>query len=113
MLQVKAQAYSIEAANVRHEHEWRVWKELDLPKGKILLPGVITHHTEIVEHPRADRRAHRALCATSSGRENVIASTDCGFAQADYIVRSDPEIIWAKIEALAEGAALATRELWA
>jgi 5-methyltetrahydropteroyltriglutamate--homocysteine methyltransferase len=111
MLQVNAQGYSFEAANVRHEHEWRVWKDLDLPKGKILLPGVVTHHTEMVEHPAliAERIVRYAQIA---GRENVIASTDCGFAQADFIVRCDPKIIWAKMGALAEGAALATRELW-
>jgi 5-methyltetrahydropteroyltriglutamate--homocysteine methyltransferase len=108
---VNAQAYSIEAANVRHEHEWRVWKTLDLPKGKILLPGVVTHHTDSVEHPRliADRIVQYANIV---GRENVIASTDCGFAQIDFIVRNDPAIIWAKMDALAEGAALATKELW-
>ncbi len=111
MLRVNAQAYSIEAANVRHEHEWRVWERITLPPGKILMPGLITHHTDSVEHPRliADRIVRYADIV---GRENVIASTDCGFSQVDFLQRCDPQVIWAKMEALAEGAALASRELW-
>jgi 5-methyltetrahydropteroyltriglutamate--homocysteine methyltransferase len=111
VLKVRAGAYSIEAANVRHEHEWRVWEKVKLPPGKILIPGVVTHHTTTVEHPRlvADRIVRFAKLV---GRENVIAGTDCGFAQADYIQRTQPSVMWAKFETLAEGARLASRELW-
>jgi 5-methyltetrahydropteroyltriglutamate--homocysteine methyltransferase len=111
ILQVKAGAYSIEAANPRHEHEWRVWETVKLPEGKILIPGVITHHIITVEHPRliADRIIRYAKLV---GRENVIAGADCGFAQADIIRRVHPEIMWAKFEALVEGAKLASEELW-
>src|SRR5512139_1657053 len=95
ILQVQAQAYSIEAANPRHEHEWRVWETVKLPPGKILIPGVITHHTMTVEHPQvvADRIVRFARIV---GRENVIAGTDCGFAQAQWIQRVHPQIMWAK-----------------
>jgi 5-methyltetrahydropteroyltriglutamate--homocysteine methyltransferase len=111
ILRVRAGAYSIEAANPRHEHEWRVWKEVKLPAGKILIPGVITHHTTTVEHPQvvADRIVRFAGIV---GRENVIAGTDCGFAQAQWIQRVHPQIMWAKLESLVEGARLATRVLW-
>jgi 5-methyltetrahydropteroyltriglutamate--homocysteine methyltransferase len=108
---VKAGAYSLEAANPRHEHEWRVWQKVKLPAGKILIPGVITHHVMTVEHPQvvADRIVKYANIV---GRENVIAGTDCGFAQAENVQRVHPDIMWAKFEALSEGARLATRELW-
>ncbi len=108
---VRAGAYSIEAGNPRHEHEWRVWKKVKLPPGRILIPGVITHHIVSVEHPRlvADRIVRFAELV---GRENVIAGTDCGFAQVDMIRRVHPKIMWAKFEALVEGARIATRELW-
>ena len=111
ILQVRAGAYSIEAANVRHEHEWRVWENARLPKGKVLIPGVITHHTGTVEHPRlvADRIVRFARII---GRENVIAGTDCGFAQAEIIQRVHPSVMWAKFESLVEGARIATQELW-
>ena len=111
MLQVTAGAYSIEAANARHEHEWRVWQTVKLPPGKILIPGVVTHHTMTVEHPRlvADRIVRFAGLV---GRENVIAGTDCGFAQIEGLRRVHPQVMWAKLEALAEGARLASRELW-
>jgi 5-methyltetrahydropteroyltriglutamate--homocysteine methyltransferase len=111
ILQVKAGAYSIEAANPRHEHEWRVWESAKLRDGQILIPGVITHHVTTVEHPRliADRIIRFAKLV---GRENVIAGTDCGFAQSQGIQRVHPTVMWAKFEALAEGARLATRELW-
>jgi 5-methyltetrahydropteroyltriglutamate--homocysteine methyltransferase len=111
ILQVNAGAYLIEAANVRHEHEWRVWEKVRLPSGKILMPGVVTHHTTTVEHPRlvADRIVRFAKLV---GRENVIASTDCGFAQIETLARVHPQVMWAKFESLAEGARLATRELW-
>jgi 5-methyltetrahydropteroyltriglutamate--homocysteine methyltransferase len=111
ILQVKAGAYSLEAANPRHEHEWRVWQKVKLPKDKILIPGVITHHIITVEHPQviADRIVRFANIV---GRENVIAGTDCGFAQVDFIQRVHPKVMWAKFESLAEGARLATKELW-
>jgi 5-methyltetrahydropteroyltriglutamate--homocysteine methyltransferase len=111
VLKVRAGAYSIEAANVRHEHEWRVWQKVKLPPGRILIPGVVTHHTTTVEHPRlvADRIVNFARLL---GRENVIAGTDCGFAQGETIQRVHPQVMWAKLESLAEGARLATRELW-
>jgi 5-methyltetrahydropteroyltriglutamate--homocysteine methyltransferase len=111
VLRVPAGAYSIEAANVRHEHEWRVWEETKLPEGKILIPGVVTHHTVTVEHPRlvADRIVRFANIV---GRENVIASTDCGFAQRENFQRVHPTVMWAKYEALAEGARIASKELW-
>src|SRR5262249_20639113 len=101
-----AQAYSVEAGNVRHEHEWRVWKEVKLPESKILIPGVVSHATNVVEHPRlvADRITRFAQIV---GRENVIASTDCGLGG-----RIHPQIAWAKLAALADGAKLATRDLW-
>jgi 5-methyltetrahydropteroyltriglutamate--homocysteine methyltransferase len=111
ILQVPAQAYSLEAANPRHEHEWRVWEKVKLPPGKILIPGVITHHLVMVEHPRvvADRIIRFARIV---GRENVIAGTDCGFAQQERVQRVHPKVMWAKFEALAAGARLATTELW-
>jgi 5-methyltetrahydropteroyltriglutamate--homocysteine methyltransferase len=111
MLKVRAGAYSIEAANVRHEHEWRVWEKVRLPPGKILIPGVVTHHTTTVEHPRlvADRLVQFAEIV---GRENLIAGTDCGFAQVEGIQRVHPQVMWAKLEALAEGARIASQELW-
>jgi 5-methyltetrahydropteroyltriglutamate--homocysteine methyltransferase len=111
VLRVPAQAYSLEAANPRHEHEWRVWEKVKLPPGKILIPGVITHHLVMVEHPRvvADRILRFARIV---GRENVIAGSDCGFAQQESLQRVHPKVMWAKFEALAEGARLATTELW-
>lgn len=111
VVQVNAGAYAIEAANVRHEHEWRVWRGVGMPKGRILIPGVVTHHTTSVEHPRliADRLVRFAGIL---GRENVIAGTDCGFAQLEGIRRVHPQVMWAKLEALAEGARLASAELW-
>jgi 5-methyltetrahydropteroyltriglutamate--homocysteine methyltransferase len=111
ILQVPAGAYSIEAGNVRHEHEWRVWEKVKLPPDTILIPGVVTHHTLTVEHPRlvADRIVRFARLL---GRENVIAGTDCGFAQSEGIQRVHPSVMWAKLESLAEGARIATKELW-
>ena len=112
ILKVRAGAYSIEAANVRHEHEWRVWENAKLPAGRVLIPGVITHHTVTVEHPQvvADRIVRFARIV---GRENVIAGSDCGFAQAEMIQRVHPSVMWAKFEALARGAQIATKLLWA
>jgi 5-methyltetrahydropteroyltriglutamate--homocysteine methyltransferase len=111
MLQVHAQAYSIEAANPRHEHEYHVWEDVKLPEGKILIPGVIAHTTNHVEHPElvAERIMNYARLV---GRENVIAGADCGFAQGAFTERTHPTIVWAKFRAMAEGAALATRRLW-
>jgi len=111
IVQVNAGAYSIEAANPRHEHEWRVWQDHKLPPGKILIPGVITHHTITVEHPRlvADRIVRYAKLV---GPENVIAGTDCGFAQVDVIERVPAPVMWAKFEALVQGAELASKELF-
>ena len=111
ILKVRAGAYLIEAANPRHEHEWRVWKDVKLPDGKILAPGVVSHGTNIVEHP--ELVAERILrFAGLVGRENVIASTDCGFAQEQFNRRVHPSIMWAKLEAMAEGARIASQELW-
>jgi len=106
VLSVHAGAYSVEAGNVRHEHEWRVWKETKLPDGKLLIPGVVSHATNIVEHAQvvADRIVRYAQVV---GRENVIAGTDCGLGG-----RIHPQIAWAKLQALAQGAELASRELW-
>jgi 5-methyltetrahydropteroyltriglutamate--homocysteine methyltransferase len=111
IVQVRAGAYSIEAANPRHEHEWRVWENKKLPEGRILIPGVITHHVTTVEHPRlvADRIVRYARLV---GRENVIAGTDCGFAQSATVRRVHPTVMWAKFAALVEGARLASAELW-
>jgi 5-methyltetrahydropteroyltriglutamate--homocysteine methyltransferase len=112
ILKVRAGAYLIEAANPRHEHEWRVWKDVKLPEGKILAPGVISHGTNVVEHP--ELVAERIIrFAELVGRENVIAGTDCGFAQEEINRRVHPSIMWAKLEAMAEGARIASRELWA
>ncbi len=111
VLEVNAGAYSIEAANPRHEHEWRVWENTKLPEGKILIPGVVTHSTNIIEHPElvAERIVRFARLV---GRENVIAGTDCGFSQIWNLIRTHPSIQWAKLRALAEGARLATEQLW-
>jgi 5-methyltetrahydropteroyltriglutamate--homocysteine methyltransferase len=111
ILKVRAGAYLLEAANPRHEHEWKVWKEVKLPEGKILAPGVVSHGTNVVEHPElvAERLVRFAQCV---GRENVIASTDCGFAQEQFNRRVHPSIMWAKLEAMAEGARIASAELW-
>jgi len=106
MLAVKCRAYSFEAANVRHEHEWKVWQDVKLPDGKLILPGIVSHATNVVEHPElvAERITR---FANAVGKERVIASTDCGLGG-----RVHPQIAWAKLEALAQGAALATRQLW-
>ena len=106
MLAVNAGAYSFEAGNVRHEHEWKVWEDVKLPDGKLILPGIVSHATNVVEHPElvADRIVRFANLV---GRERVIASTDCGLGG-----RIHSQIAWAKLEALVEGARLATRQLW-
>jgi 5-methyltetrahydropteroyltriglutamate--homocysteine methyltransferase len=106
LVKIKAQAYSVEAGNVRHEHEWKVWKDIKLPDGKLLMPGVVSHATNLIEHPEvvADRIVH---FARTVGRENVIAGTDCGLGG-----RVHPQLAWAKLGALVEGAKLATAQLW-
>jgi 5-methyltetrahydropteroyltriglutamate--homocysteine methyltransferase len=111
VLRVKAGAYCIEMGNPRHEHEWRVWETVKLPAGKTLIPGVISHATNVVEHPElvAERLSRIAKLV---GRENIQGGTDCGFAQSPHVRRVHPSIMWAKLEALAEGARLASRELW-
>ena len=111
VLRVRAGAYLIEGANPRHEHEWRVWEKAKLPPGSVLVPGVISHATNVVEHPElvAERIVRIARLV---GRENVLAGTDCGFAQGPFHRRVHPSIMWAKLETLAEGARLASRELW-
>lgn len=107
LLEVRAQAYLIEGANARHEHEWALWRDVQLPEGKILVPGVVTHSTDVVEHP--DLVAQRIeRFASVLGAENVIAGTDCGFGG-----RTHPQIAWAKLGALTEGAARASRRLTA
>jgi 5-methyltetrahydropteroyltriglutamate--homocysteine methyltransferase len=111
VLRVRAGAYSVEAANPRHEHEWQVWESVKLPDGTILIPGVVAHTTNLVEHP--ELIAWRLVTyARLVGRENVIAGTDCGFSQGAFTPRVHASIMWAKLQALAEGAALATRQLW-
>jgi 5-methyltetrahydropteroyltriglutamate--homocysteine methyltransferase len=111
VLKVKAGAYVIESANPRHEHEWQVWKNVKLPPGRILIPGVVSHATNVVEHPElvAERIGR---FASLLGRENVIAGTDCGFAQGTFYRRVHPSIMWAKLEALVEGARIASKQLW-
>jgi len=111
VLQVRSQAYSVEAANPRNEHEWQVWQDVKLADGKTLIPGVIAHSTNIVEHPElvAWRLKHYTQCV---GRENVIVGTDCGFSQSWSAIRVHPQIQWAKLRTLAAGARLATKALW-
>jgi len=111
ILKVKAGAYVIESANPRHEHEWSVWKDVKLPPGRVLIPGVISHATNVVEHPEliAERTVR---FANQLGRENVMIGTDCGFAQGTFYRRVHPSIMWAKFGALVEGARLATKQLW-
>ena len=112
MLKVTAGAYSFEAANARHEHEYHLWETVKLPEGKVLIPGVITHASNIVEHPEyiAERIVRYAKLV---GRENVIAGADCGFSsQATYHPEVHPTVVWAKFQAMAEGAHLATKQLW-
>jgi 5-methyltetrahydropteroyltriglutamate--homocysteine methyltransferase len=106
LLKVKAQAYSVEAGNVRHEHEWKVWKDTKLPDGKLLIPGVVSHATNVLEHPEviADRLLNYANVV---GRENIIAGTDCGLGG-----RVHAQIAWEKLRALREGADLASKQLW-
>ena len=111
VLSVNVGGYAIEMANPRHEHEWRVWQDLSLPDDSVLIPGVIAHTTNVVEHPElvAERLVRLAELV---GRERVIGGTDCGFAQGPYVRRVHPTIMWAKLAALVEGARLASDRLW-
>jgi 5-methyltetrahydropteroyltriglutamate--homocysteine methyltransferase len=111
MLKINASAYSFEASNPRHEHEWAVWEQIKLPEGKVLLPGVVSHCVSLVEHPElvAQRIVRYAKIV---GRENVIASTDCGFGTSAAGDELHPDVSWAKLDALVQGARLASAELW-
>jgi 5-methyltetrahydropteroyltriglutamate--homocysteine methyltransferase len=111
LLQIPVGAYAIEQANPRHEHEWRVWEDTKLPEGKVLIPGVISHATNVVEHPDLVRERIVRL-ARLVGRERVIAGVDCGFAQHPFIRRTHPLVMWAKLRSLVQGARLATNDLW-
>jgi 5-methyltetrahydropteroyltriglutamate--homocysteine methyltransferase len=111
MLKVRAGAYSFEAANPRHEHEWQVWENVKLPPGKVIMPGIVSHCVTLVEHPEVV--AQRIVrYASVVGRENVIAGNDCGFATSAVLDEVHPEIAWAKLQALTEGAMLASKHLW-
>jgi 5-methyltetrahydropteroyltriglutamate--homocysteine methyltransferase len=111
VLAVNAKYYLMEQANPRHEHEWRIWEDVPLPDGKVVVPGVVTHHTNVVEHP--DLVAQRLVrLANVVGRERVMGGTDCGFAQGAFMHRVHEEIQWAKLASLVEGARIASRELW-
>jgi 5-methyltetrahydropteroyltriglutamate--homocysteine methyltransferase len=111
VLAVNAKYYLMEQANPRHEHEWKIWEDVKLPDGKVLVPGVVTHHTNIVEHP--ELVAQRLIrLANVVGRDQVMGGTDCGFAQGSFMHRVHEEIQWAKLASLAEGARIASRELW-
>ena len=111
MLQINAGAYSFEASNPRHEHEWQVWEDVKLPDDKVLMPGVVSHCITLVEHPElvAQRIARYASVV---GRERVLASNDCGFATSAAGDEPHPDVAWAKVAALGEGARLATQQLW-
>ncbi len=111
IVRLKVGALVIEGANPRHEHEWRVWERAKLPPGTILIPGTVSHATNIVEHPELVAERIERL-ARLIGRENVIAGTDCGFAQGPFHRRVHPSIMWAKLAALVEGARLASAALW-
>jgi 5-methyltetrahydropteroyltriglutamate--homocysteine methyltransferase len=112
VLKIKAGAYSFEAANQRHEHEWRLWEDIKLPDGKFIIPGVITHSAVLVEHP--ELVAERIMrFASVVGRENVMAGGDCGFGtQAMAEPEVHPTIVWAKFKAMADGAQIASKKLW-
>jgi 5-methyltetrahydropteroyltriglutamate--homocysteine methyltransferase len=111
VLAVNAKYYLMEQANPRHEHEWKIWEDVPLPEGKVLVPGVVTHHTNVVEHP--ELVAQRLIrLAGVVGRERVVGGTDCGFAQGAFMHRVHEEIQWAKLASLVEGARIASSELW-
>jgi len=112
ILKVRVGGYLLEMANPRHEHEWRVWEKVKLPEGRMLIPGVISHATNVVEHPElvAERLVRLAKLV---GRHNLMAGTDCGFAQGPFVQRVHPSIMWAKLQTLVEGTRLASKRLWA
>ena len=111
VLRVNAAAYSVEASNPRHAHEWQVWEDVKLPDGKVLIPGVIDSTTNFIEHPEVV--AGRIMqYSTIVGRENVIAGTDCGFGTSAGSTNVHPTVMWAKFESLANGARLASEKLW-
>jgi 5-methyltetrahydropteroyltriglutamate--homocysteine methyltransferase len=110
-LTINAGAYSFEAANPRHEHEWAAWEGVNLPDGKSLIPGVITHSSNIVEHPEAIAQRITRF-ANVVGKENVIAGADCGFASFASTCEVHPSVVWVKLQALAEGARIASKALW-
>jgi 5-methyltetrahydropteroyltriglutamate--homocysteine methyltransferase len=110
MLQINAGAYSIEASNPRHEHEWQIWEDVKLPDAKVLVPGVVSHCVALVEHP--ELVAQRIVrFANVVGRERVIASNDCGFGRTSASDEVHPDVAWAKLQSLCEGARLATQAL--
>jgi 5-methyltetrahydropteroyltriglutamate--homocysteine methyltransferase len=111
MLRINAGAFSFEAGNPRHEHEWKIWETATLPQGKVLIPGVVTHGSNFVEHPEAVAQRIGRF-AEAVGRQNVIAGADCGFASFSTTCEVHPTVVWAKLAALGEGARLASRELW-
>jgi 5-methyltetrahydropteroyltriglutamate--homocysteine methyltransferase len=111
ILKVKAQAIEIEGASARHEHEWMIWKDIKLPEGKILIPGVIAHNYQVVEHPELVAWRIENY-ANLLGKENVIAGVDCGFSQHWDSRRTTPDVQQAKLESLVEGARLASKKLW-
>jgi 5-methyltetrahydropteroyltriglutamate--homocysteine methyltransferase len=111
MLKINAAGYSIEASNPRHEHEWQVWEETKLPDGKVLIPGVISHCSYLVEHPELIAQRISRFAGVV-GRERVIASNDCGFATSAAGDDLPPDIAWAKLGALVAGAWLASKQLW-
>jgi 5-methyltetrahydropteroyltriglutamate--homocysteine methyltransferase len=111
ILKIRAGAYSFEAANPRHEHEWKLWETAGLPEGKTLIPGVISHSTVLVEHPELVAERIRRY-AKVVGRENVIAGADCGFATFAGSKEVHPSIVWAKFKSLVEGAKIASKQLW-
>ena len=113
MLKVRAGAYAFEAANPRHEHEWELWRDVELPDGKILIPGAVSHCVHLVEHPELGGPTSNADLLKSSGANSVIAGTDCGFGTSGRRRRSPPDVAWAKLRSLVEGAAIASRRLWA
>jgi 5-methyltetrahydropteroyltriglutamate--homocysteine methyltransferase len=111
VLLVNASTYLLEAANPRHEHEWQVWETVKLPEGRVLAPGLISHSTNVVEHPELIAWRLRNFSSVV-GHERLMASTDCGFSQNWNLIRVHESIQWAKLEALVEGAALASQHLW-
>jgi 5-methyltetrahydropteroyltriglutamate--homocysteine methyltransferase len=111
VFKARAQAIALEAANPRHEHEFQIWKGNKLPEGKLVIPGLVSHSTNVVEHPELISWRIKNF-VTLLGRENVIAGTDCGFSQGAFTPKVHPSVAWAKLNALVEGARLATKDLW-